>query len=135
MEDPQDNRFRTSPEPFVEDEGCLGSSMVDEIITLPFAWIFLILTVMIGISAYRNMEHNKKQNTTLKYLLYASTISAFLEYLCHITIYTVCIATDSFAMTTYIVWVPGICYAVLLMCILGTLIVAFLFLILSLSPF
>ena len=125
MNDNRDHSFRATPEPLLKDEGCLGSSMVDEIITLPFAWLFLILTVMIGISAFQNMKDNKKQNTTLKYLLYTSTISAFLELLGHIIIYTVCIATDSFAVTSYIVWIPSMCYSLLLMCILATLIVTF----------
>ena len=79
----------------------------------------------VGISAFQNMKDNKKQNTTLKYLLYTSTISAFLELLGHIIIYTVCIATDSFAVTSYIVWIPSMCYSLLLMCILATLIVTF----------
>ena len=124
-------QFQTSDEPVVEDGVCYGSSNVDEIITLPLAFIFLILTAMIGISAFRNLKDNKKQNSALKYLLYTSAISAFIEMFLHIIIYTVCVATDAAAgykirgEDSPIVWIPLMFYSMLLMCILATLIVTF----------
>ena len=44
-----------------------------------------------------------------------------MDVLTEQVIYTVCLATDTVAF--YIAWIPPMCYAVLIMCVLATLIV------------
>ena len=96
-----------------DDESCLGSSMVDEILTLPIALACFVLTILMGISAKRSLGGLQDHNTTLKYLLYGSVLFSFLEILVHIITYIVCIATDTIAF--YISWIGPLCYGLLIM--------------------
>ena len=53
-----------------DEESCYGSSMVDEIVTIIIAFFLMAVTVFIAISAKKNLREIKKQNKTLKYLLW-----------------------------------------------------------------
>lgn len=44
-------------------DGCVGSSIVDEVVTISIAFVLLVACLLMGISAKRSLGEQKKQHT------------------------------------------------------------------------